>query len=107
MKKILALLALVSTTALADGGHYNHGGYRGGYHGGGYHYTHGGGAWIGPAIIGGVIGWELGRSYPPQPPVIYSYPQQPQIIYQNPVYEYTWIYDDMCRCNRRVLVRVY
>lgn len=105
MKKLIALLALVSTSAFA-GGHYNHGGYHGGYHND-YHHTHGGGAWIGPAIIGGVIGWELGRSYPPQPPV-YSYPYpQPQVIYQDPVYQYTWIYDDMCRCNRRVLVRVY
>ena len=55
MSKLLAVLLLsVSIGAQA------HDGFRGGY-GGGYH--HGSGNWIAPAIIGGIVGYELNRSY--------------------------------------------
>ena len=49
-------------------------------------YYRGGGYWVGPAIVGGIVGYELGRPrYEPYyyPPVVV---QQPQIIYQQPVY---------------------
>lgn len=39
--------------------------------------------WVGPALIGGVIGYELAR-----PPVIVQQPiliQQPQVVYTQPV----------------------
>ena len=43
-------------------------------------YHHGGGfGWVGPAIIGGVIGYEMAR-----PPVVYA--PQPQVIYQQQTY---------------------
>ena len=82
MKKLLVaiLLAGTSTVALADG----HGGYHGGYGGyhGGYNHYHGGGwgGFVGPALIGGVIGYELGqpRYVQPAPTVIY----QPQVAPQ-------------------------
>ena len=77
MKKILAGLALValSTTAFA----HDHGGFRGGYRGG-YHGGYGGG-WVAPALIGGVIGYELARPYYQQPPVVYTQPAP--TVYQN------------------------
>lgn len=59
MSKLLGILLLsVSIGAQA------HDGFRGNY-GGGYHeYHHGGGNnWIAPAIIGGIVGYELNRSY--------------------------------------------
>lgn len=49
--------------------------YRGGYHGGYYHPY----GWVAPALIGGVIGYELA-----QPPVVVQ--QQPIIVQQPPVY---------------------
>jgi hypothetical protein len=78
MKKLVAilLLSLSATTAMA----YGHGGY----------YRSG---WVGPAIVGGVIGYGLARPYyyPPvyvQPPVVYTQPpvyyQQPPVYYQQP-----------------------
>ena len=65
MKKLLivSLLAL-SSSVFAHGPHGHHGYYRAGPSG--WH-------WVAPAIIGGVIGYELAR--PPvvvQPPVVYG-----------------------------------
>ena len=97
MKKILVALSLslVMSTSFA------HGGYYGGYNNG----------WVGPAIIGGVIGYQLARptyyTPPPQvvyvqpPPVYYQQPQQPQIPYG---YHYANILDANCNCYRMVLV---
>jgi len=45
-----------------------------GFHGG-YHHGGGGWGWVGPALIGGVIGYEMSR-----PPVVVQ--PQPQVIYQ-------------------------
>jgi hypothetical protein len=74
MKNILLSLIFlaVATNAMADGHH--HGGYRGGY-------------WVAPAIIGGIVGYELGRPryVYEAPPVIIQQPvivQQPQVVYQ-------------------------
>ena len=56
-----------------------------GFHGG-YHHGGGGWGWVGPALIGGVIGYEMSR-----PPVVVQ--PQPQVIYQQtqtlpaPVYQ--------------------
>lgn len=73
MKKLLAVVLLtVSASAIAGPhGHYSH-------HG---HWRHGGGnnwVWVGPALIGGIIGYEISRN---QPPVVV---QQPPVIIQNP-----------------------
>jgi hypothetical protein len=94
VKKLIALLALTvaSTSAFADG-HWGHGGGHG-YHGGyGHyenHYHNSGVNWVAPALIGGIIGYELSQPrtvyVQPQPQVYYStpaYQQQPRTVYQN------------------------
>jgi len=81
MKKLIAVLALATaSTSAFEGYHGGYGGYYGGYHGG---YYHGGGVnWVAPALIGGVIGYELAqpRYVQPAPTVIY---QQAPTVYQN------------------------
>jgi hypothetical protein len=74
MKKILiTLLLLASTSSFAQHHHGHHHGY------GFRPYS-----WIGPTIIGGVIGYEIAR----QQPIIIQQPtivqQQPVIIQQSP-----------------------
>lgn len=78
MKKILTVLLLTcSMSAMAQHGHH-HSGHRGGY------------GWVAPAIIGGVIGYGISRSYYEPyyynpPPVVYVQPLPPRVIYSNPV----------------------
>ena len=76
MKKLLLLLALVSTVASADNWrHHEHGHWeRGGA---------GGWMWVAPTIIGGVIGYELARQQP-QPPVVVQQPVVVQPVPQLP-----------------------
>jgi len=84
MKKLLlalSLLTLVGTSQAHEGFHYRGGCcYRGGY----------GMGWVAPAVIGGVIGYEIARPAPvvvQQPPVIYT---QPQPVIQAPPQGYHW-----------------
>ena len=74
MKKILlvALVAMLSTTAaFADGGHgWGHGGGWG--RGGGW-----GVGWVAPALIGGVLAYDLANPYP----YPYPYYAQPAPVY--------------------------
>lgn len=87
MKKVLvALLLVTSSVAMAHDGFRHNYGYRGSccYNGG----------WIGPSIIGGVIGYELNRPlvYTP-PPVIYNQPSiivEQQSVVQQPPVGYHW-----------------
>ena len=70
MKKILTILLLtVGATAMAHGPHY-HGYWR---HGGGGNWN-----WVAPAVIGGVIGYEIAR---PNPPVVVQQ-MPPPAVYQ-------------------------
>ena len=73
MKKILTVfLLMLSASAFAQHHHRQH-------HGHGFR-PH---SWIGPTIIGGVIGYEIAR----QQPIIIQQPmfvQQPVIIQQSP-----------------------
>ena len=74
MKKLIAIfLLMVSASAFAQHHHGRH-------HGHGFR-PH---SWIGPTIIGGVIGYEIAR----QQPIIIQQPmfvqQQPVIIQQSP-----------------------
>jgi hypothetical protein len=74
MKRILAiLLALASASAMAQHGfrHHHHGHHSGPNYG-----------WIAPTFIGGVIGYEIARNYPP---VVV---QQPVIVQQAPATVY-------------------
>ena len=77
MKKILlaALLITVSGSAMAYGHAYGHGYGHRGYHGPSYR-------WVAPVIIGGAMGYGLGRYYTP-PPVIVQQP--PVVVQQAPV----------------------
>jgi len=79
MKKILLVLMLSACAISAQA----HEGFRHGYRGG---YYSAGGNWIAPALIGGVIGYELSRPRYYEPPVVV---QQPVIVQQQPVYTVT------------------
>jgi hypothetical protein len=76
MKKIVAVLslALVASSAMADGYHHHHGGYYRGYSG-----------WVGPAIVGGVLGYAIAQPrtvvVQQQPPVVYQ--PAPVVVQQN------------------------
>jgi hypothetical protein len=75
MKRLIALMLLVGSLAVqAQPGfrHHHHHGYYPGYNYG----------WVAPAIIGGVIGYEIARNYPP---VVV---QQPIVVQQVPATVY-------------------
>ena len=85
MKKLLLAFSLLSLIGSASAhGPYRMGGWHGGYYGGC------GGCWVAPAVIGGVIGYELTRPstvyVEPQPVVI----QQSQPVVQAPPVGYHW-----------------
>lgn len=76
MKKLAVLLLVLSaTTAMAQPGfrHHHHHGYYPGY------------GWVAPTIIGGVIGYEIARNYPPvivqQPVIVQPMPVPPATVY--------------------------
>jgi hypothetical protein len=98
MKKIL-LIAFLSLTSISANAH---GYYRGGY-------------WVGPAIIGGVVGYSLARPYY-YPPYYYPVPQPVVIQQAPPVYiqqpnpatenmHQETILDAHCNCYRTVWVQ--
>lgn len=102
MKKIIVLLLCFIGTSYAHQGLRHHGGYYGGYNN-----------WIAPAIIGGVIGYELNRPRTvyveqqpviiQQPPVVYSTPQP--IIQQPPIgYHWQEMIDPVTNQRKIVLV---
>jgi len=113
MKKLLCVVLLaLSGFAQADGP----GGFR---HREWQHEPHyrTGGDWVGPALIGGIIGYELSRPrYYEPPPVVVQRPvivQQPTIVYP-PVsappyppagFHYEQMLDGYCNCYRTVLVQ--
>lgn len=80
--KLISTIALAGVLAVGAAsaeahGYYGHGGYY--RHGGGW----GWGGWVAPAVVGGVIGYELSR------PPVYVQPapvvvQQPPVIMQQP-----------------------
>jgi hypothetical protein len=78
MKKLLLALSMLAVVGTANAQWHHHGGY---YRGGCY-----GCNWVAPAIIGGVIGYELNRPRYYEPPVVV---QQPVIVQQQPVYSVT------------------
>jgi len=87
MKKLaltLSLIALLGTANAQAHGPYRMGGWHGGYYGCG-------GCWVAPALIGGVVGYELAR---PNTVVVEQQPsivvQQPQTIVQAPPVGYHW-----------------
>jgi len=96
----LSLLALVGTaTAQAHEGFHYRGGccYRGGY----------GLGWVAPAVVGGVIGYELSRPntvyVEPQPSVVYVQPQ-PTVQAPPPGYHWQQMIDPQTNTQKIVLV---
>ena len=110
MKKLLCVVLLaLSGLAQADGpGGFRH--YERGYYE--PHYRTGG-DWVAPALIGGIIGYELNRPRYEPAPVIVQRPvivQQPPVVYSaGPVpplgYHYENLLDANCNCYRTVLVQ--
>lgn len=99
MKKLLLALSLMSVFQVASAQWHHHGYYRGGCYGCG-------GGWVAPAVIGGVIGYELSR---PQPVIVEQQPiivQQPQPIVQAPPLGYHWqeMIDPQTNTRKIVLV---
>ena len=99
MKKVLTALALLAIAGTASA-QWHHG-YHGGYWRGG---CWGCGGWVAPAVIGGVIGYEIAR--PPvvveQPPVIV---QQPSVVQQPPAgYHWQQMLDPQTNTQKIVLV---
>ena len=99
MKKSLLALSLFALIGTACA----HGPYRTfGYHNG---YYGCGGCWVAPAVIGGVVGYELSR-----PTTVYVEPQPiytvPQPIVQQPPYGYHWqdMVDPTTNLHKIVLV---
>ena len=85
MKKLLLALSLLAVVGTASA-HEGFRGYRGGCWGCGSN-------WVAPALIGGVIGYEMSRPHYYDQPVIIQ--QQPVIVQQQPVvqappYGYHW-----------------
>lgn len=103
MKKLIlafSLLAVIGSASAHEG--FRHYGYRGPccYNGG----------WVGPAIIGGVIGYELSRPpvYTVPPPVVYTQPsvivQQPAVQAPPPGYHWQEMIDPATNQTKIVLV---
>ena len=68
MKKLIALLLLtLAVSAQAQ-----------------HHHRHGGGNWIAPVIVGGVIGYALTRNYY-EPIYNYGYVPPPTVVVQQPI----------------------
>jgi len=107
MKKIvlaLSLLAVIGTASAHEGFHYRGGCcYRGGY----------GLGWVAPAVVGGVIGYELSR---PSTVIVEQQPvyvtPQPSVVYVNPPgtlpppagYHYQYMIDPATNTQKIVLV---
>ena len=95
MKKSLLALSLLTILGTADAQWHHHGGccYRGSPFG-----------WAGPALIGGVIGYEIANRpvIIEQPPVIYT---QPSVIQQPPLgYHWQEMIDPVTNARKIVLV---
>ena len=85
-----SILAMSALFAYIPGAQAHEGFRHGGYYRGGCYGCN----WVAPALIGGVIGYELSRPHYYEQPVIVQQPpvivQQPQPIIQAPPYGYHW-----------------
>jgi len=98
---ILAMSALFaySTDAQAEPWH----------HGGGHYVYRPGFGWVVPAVVGGVIGYEIARPVQPNVVVVQPQPVAPAPIvpvYPAPAgYHYEAILDANCNCYKTVLIQ--
>jgi len=108
MKKFL-LASLLAMSLIGVSNAQAHGPYRmGGWHGG---YYGCGGCWVAPAVIGGVIGYELSRPNTvvvEQPSVVYTQPPvvvTPSVVQQPPAgYHWQQITDPATNTQKMALV---
>ena len=102
MKKLLLALSLLAIVGTASA-HEGFRGYRGGYYHGGCYWC----GWVAPALIGGVIGYELSRPttvyVEPQPSVVYVQPQ-PTVQAPPPGYHWQQMIDPQTNTQKIVLV---
>ena len=105
MKKLIAIFVLgagIIAGVTPAQAHEGFRGYRGGYYGGCY-----GCGWVAPALIGGVIGYELSRPntvyVEPQPSVVYVQPQ-PTVQAPPPGYHWQQMIDPQTNTQKIVLV---
>ena len=81
---------------------------QGWHHGGGHYVYRPGYGWAVPAVVGGIIGYEIARPYQPnvvvvQPQPVYPPPASP--LYPAPAgYHWEAILDANCNCYKTVLV---
>ena len=110
MKKLITALIVCVGLGASTLSYAQHG-WR---HGGGHYVYRPGYGWIFPTVVGGVIGYEIARNYPPQtvviqqPPVIVSAPPSaPTVVPPAPPAGFHWeaILDANCNCYRTVMVQ--
>ena len=78
--KTLLAISILTVSASASAQHYHHG----------HWHRNGGGNWVAPAIVGGVIGYALTRNYY-EPVYNYGYvPPPPVVIQQQPMGGHVW-----------------
>jgi hypothetical protein len=97
MKKLLLALSLIGLSVAHAHGPYRSFGWHSGYYGCG-------GCWVAPAVIGGVVGYEIANRpvIIEQPPVIYT---QPNVIQQPPLgYHWQEMIDPATNVRKIVLV---
>jgi len=95
------LIALLTTLSIASSNADAHCCWRGGYY-------HGGGVgWVAPALVGGVIGYELARPNVVVEQPVYVQPvvpAVPQPLVPPVGYHYLNVQDPACNCSKTVLV---
>lgn len=106
MKKLILSLTLLGTLASADACCYR----------GEYRHDHGyiGNNWIAPAVVGGVLGYELARPreviieqqpvYVRPPVVVDQMPFTPNAPFPPVGYHYVTIQDPTCNCYKLALM---
>ncbi len=103
MKKLLLAIPFIFVANLAHADGHGHGGWHRGGWGGGY--------WLAPALIGGLIGYELSR---PRTVYVEPAPRREIVVSEpmysspplEPVYKEYDEYDSRCDCYVRVLRQV-
>ena len=104
MKQLLVLFSLLFITNTASADYWRHG-----FHG---RWSPPITSWVAPAIVGGVIGYELSRPAYTTPQTVYVEPPvayaQPMLQPRTPVgYHWEQILDANCNCYKTVLVSNY
>ena len=104
MKKLFVSLALILFANTASAEHWRHG-----FHG---RWSPPITSWVAPAIVGGVIGYELARPVYITPQPVYTEPSmaysQQMLQPRTPVgYHWEQILDANCNCYKTVLVSNY